>query len=238
MLQELPELGHLFGQRQLLIDDFTARMVSIGINRFAAAGMAATWWEDCFYELETAVNRGWKAVIEGWLITAEASQSGKNGPDLVDQTAIKLLAVTRLEERDSLIAEFGRRDAEIKSAESIDEDDDELERELSPTEIRALKSARAKVKKQIKTIDDSLLSAAGQVFGAMPPDEAFVRVSTVLCGRIEEIITDYIAETERSILSWYDNLIHKYGTPLFQILDERDSITDRLDKRFRRLGYG
>lgn len=238
MLQELPERGHLFGQRQLLIDDFTTRMVSVGIDRFAAAGMVATWWEGCFYELETAANRGWKAVIEGWLVTAEASQSDKNGSDLVDQTAIKLLAVTRLDERDSLVAEYARLDAEIKSAESIDEDDDELERELSPTDIRALKSARAKVKKQVRIIDDSLLSTVRTGFDSMPSNEAFAYVNTVLRGRIEEIVADYFADTERSIFSWYDNLIRKYGTSLFEILDERDSITARLDKRFRRLGYG
>ena len=238
MLQELPERGHLFGQRQLLIDDFTTRMVSVGIDRFAAAGMVATWWEGCFYELETAANRGWKAVIEGWLVTAEASQSDKNGSDLVDQTAIKLLAVTRLDERDSLVAEYARLDAEIKSAESIDEDDDGLEKQPNATEIRALKSARAKAKKEVRTIDNSLITTARQIFNDMLLDEAFHHVNTVLCGRIEEIMAAYFADTERSILFWYDNLIRKYGTSLFEILDERDSITARLDKRFRRLGYG
>lgn len=238
MLQELPERGHLFGQRQLLIDDFTTRMVSEGIDRFAAAGMVATWWEDCFYELETAANRGWKAVVEGWLITAEASQSDKNGPDLVDQTAIKLLAVTHLDERDSLVAEYARLDAEIKSAESIDEDDDEIERQLSPAKIRALKSACARAKKRVRAIDDSLLSTARQVFDAMPSNEAFAHVNIVLCGQIEEIIADYFVDTERRLSSWYDNLVHKYSTPLIQLLEERDSVTIRLDKRFRRLGYG
>ena len=238
ILQDLPERGHLFGQRQLLIDDFTTRMVSVGIDRFAAAGMVATWWEDCFHELETAANRGWKAVVEGWLITAEASQSDKNGSDLVDQIAIKILAVTHLDERDSLVAEYAHLDAEIKSAESIDEDDDELERQLSSAEVRALKSARAKAKKQIKTIDDSLLSTARQVFSAMALDEAFAHVDTALCSRIEEIIADSFADTERRILTWYDNLILKYSTPLIELLEERDSVTARLDRRLKRLGYG
>ena len=237
ILQELPARGHLFGWRNLLIDDFTARMVSVGIDPFAAAGMVATWWEDCFYELETAVNRGWKAVIEGWLITAEASQSDKNSLDMVDQTAIKLLAVTRLGERDGLVAEGARLDTEIKSAESIEEDDDEPESQLSSSEIRELKSARAKVKQQVRIIDGSLLSTAGQVFDAMQPHEALVHVNTVLRARIEEIMVDYFADVERNILARYDNLIYKYGTPLSQLLEERDSITTRLDKRLRVLGY-
>ena len=40
-------------------------------------GMAATWWEESFFELQTAASRGWKAVIEAWLTTAEASQGGQ-----------------------------------------------------------------------------------------------------------------------------------------------------------------
>ena len=36
----------------------------------------------------------WKAVIEAWLTTAEASQDDKNAPDLADQIAIKVLAGT------------------------------------------------------------------------------------------------------------------------------------------------
>ena len=67
-------------------------MTPAGMDRFTAAGMAATWWENSVHELQTAVSRGWKAVIEAWLTTAEASQDDKNIPDLADQTAIKLLA--------------------------------------------------------------------------------------------------------------------------------------------------
>ena len=49
-----------------------------GVDRFAAAGMAATWWEESFYELQTAASRGWTAVIDAWLTTAEAGQDDKN----------------------------------------------------------------------------------------------------------------------------------------------------------------
>ncbi len=220
MLQELPDLGHPFGWRNSLIDDFTTRMISVGVDHFAAAGMAATWWEDCFYEIETAANRGWKAVIEGWLITAGASQSDKNGSDLVDQIAIKLFAAGRLDERNSLVAEGVRLDAEIRSAELVDEDDDQLERQLSSAEIGALKSARAKVKKQIRIIDNSLLSTARHVFDAMSSDEAFIHIDKVLCSRIEDIVADHFKDIERSLFAWYDNLVYKYGQSLSQLIEE------------------
>ena len=96
MLRRLPDNGIRVGQRHQLVADFTSRMVPAGVDRFAAAGMAATWWEESFYELETAANRGWKAVIEAWLTTTEASQDDKKAPNLADQTVIKLLAGPQL----------------------------------------------------------------------------------------------------------------------------------------------
>ena len=105
MLRALPDSGILVGQRQQLVEDFTAHMAPAGMDRFAAAGMAATWWEESFYELQTAASRGWKAVIDAWLTTAEASADDKNAPDLADQIAIKLLAGPELATRADLAAE-------------------------------------------------------------------------------------------------------------------------------------
>ena len=237
MLQELPERGHLFGWRHLFIEDFTARIVSVGIDRFAAAGMAATWWEACFYELETAANRGWKAVIEAWLTTAEAGRSDKNGSDLADQTAIRLLAESHLDERDKLVAEYVRLGAEIKSAELIDEYEDGSERRLSFAEIKTFRSARAKIKRRLKAIDDSLHTTARQALDAIPLAEAFLYTNTVLCGRFKGIFFDYFADTEFSILAWYDNLVLKYGISLLQLVEERNSVTVGLEKHFKDLGY-
>ena len=123
MLRALPESGILVGQRQRLVEEFTAHMASVGMDRFAAAGMAATWWEDCFYELETAANRGWKAVIDAWLTTAEAGVNDKNAPDLADQTAIRLLARRQLAERARQATECARLDVEIKAAETADDEE-------------------------------------------------------------------------------------------------------------------
>ena len=56
-LRALPDNGILVGQRRQLVEDFTAHMAPVGMDRFAAAGMAATWWDASSYELETAANR-------------------------------------------------------------------------------------------------------------------------------------------------------------------------------------
>ena len=237
MLRELPMRGHLFGQRHLLIEDFTNRMASVGIDRFVAAGMVATWWEECFHELETAASRGWKAVIDAWLTTAEAGQSDKDGLDLVDQTAIRLLAGASVDERDNLVVDYTRLDAKIKFSEGIDEDDKDHDRRLDSAEVRGLKSDRAKLKRLIRTIDSSLLTNAWCNLDTISSAEAFSHVCSVLCSRIEEIVADHFADVERSLLVWYDNLIYKYGTSLFRLVEERNFVTLHLDKHLRYLGY-
>ena len=263
MLRALPASRSLSGQRQRLVEEFTAHMargpdglsdggvdrapaVAAGgvpdgkMDRFTAAGTAATWWEASFHELETAANRGWKAVIDAWLTTAEAASDDKNAPDLADQIAVKLLAGAELAERADLAAECARLNAEIKAAEaSGDEDDEGAESDdaLSPAEIRALKSARTRAKKSLKAIDALLLAAARQTLEAMSPANAPAQATSVLRGRIEKLVADHFAAVERSALAWYDNILNKYGTTLRDLEAERDAAGNRLQKHLTELGY-
>ena len=247
MLRALPDSGILVGQRQQLVEDFTAHMAPAGMDRFAAAGMAATWWEESFFELETAANRGWNAVIDAWLTTAEASADDKNAPDLADQIAVRLLAGAQLAARADLAAEHARHDAEIKAAEATgddeddepdDEDDEPDDDALSPAEIKKLKLARARAKKQLKAVDASLIAAARETLDAMPPADAPAKAIGVLHGRIEQLVADHFATIERSTLAWYDNLVHKYGTTLRDLEADREATAARLKKHLEELGYG
>ena len=239
MLRALPDQASLAGLRQQLVEDFTAHMTPAGMDRFTAAGMAATWWEDSVHELQTAVSRGWKAVIEAWLTTAEASQDDKNTPDLAEQTATKLLAGPQLASRAELLAALASLDAEIKAAEATGDEGDEPDDDApSPAEIKKMKSERTKAKKTLKAIDASLLAAARRTLDAMAPDKAPAKAIGVLRSRIEKLVADHFADIERSTLAWYDNVVHKYGTTLHQLESERDESADRLAKHLKRLGYG
>ncbi len=231
MLRRLPDNGIRVGQRHQLVADFTSRMVVAGIDRFAAAGMAATWWEKSFYELETAANRGWKAVIEAWLTTAEATQDDKKAPNLADQAVIKLLAGPQLAERTILADEHARLDGFIKGAEASDE------HASIAAEIKKLKSARAKAKKSFKAIDGSLLATARQTLDAIPPVDAPTQAIGVLRCRIQKLVAGHFADVERSALAWYGSLVDKYGTTFHELLRERDAATARLARYLRDLGY-
>ena len=218
MLRALPDRPSLAGLRQQLVDDLTAHMTPVGMDRFTAAGMAATWWEESVHELQTAISRDWKAVIEAWLTTAEASQDDKNAPDLADQTAIKLLAGPQLASRAELAAAVASLDAEIKAAEATGEEDDEPDADApTPAEIKKMKSERTKAKRTLKAIDASLLATARQSLDAMAEADAPAEVIGVLRSRIEKLVADHFADIERSTLAWYDNLVNKYATTIRQL---------------------
>ena len=238
MLRALPDRASLAGLRQQIVEDFAAHMAPAGMDRFAAAGMAATWWEDSVHELQTAASRDWKAVIEAWLTTAEASQDDKNASDLADQIAIRLLAGPQLASRAELAAALASLDAEIKAAEASGDDDDELDDDTpSLAEIKKMKSERTTARKTLKVIDASLLATARQTLDVMSEVDAPAAVIGVLRSRIEKLVADHFAHIERNTLAWYDNLINKYGTTLRQLESERDKAATRLDKYLKELGY-
>ena len=236
MLLSLPGQRSLVGFRQQLVENLAVCMAPAGMDRFDAAGMAATWWQDSFHELQTAANRGWKAVIEAWLTTAEASQDDKKAPDLADQIAIKLLAGPQLANRHELAAALASLDAEMRAAEAIDDEDDDGR--PSPTEIKKMKSERAKAKKKLKAIDASLLATARQTLDDVLPAEAPDQAIGILRTRVENLVADHFAAAERSTLTWYDNLANKYGITLRDLEAERDAASTRLDRHLGELGYG
>ena len=238
LLLALPDYDSLAGLRQRLTSSFVERMAPVEMSPFEAAGMAATWWDESVHELQTALSRGWKAVIEAWLTTAEGSQGNKGLPDLADQIAIKLLAGSQLDSRTDIAAKLANLDAEITAAEAS-EADDEAERDApSPGDIRKLKTARTKLKKTLKEIDGSLLAVARQSLEAMLTADAPSPAIGVLRSRFERLATDRSTTAERDAVTRYDSLVAKYGTTLRSLEAERDKATARIDEQLKRLGYG
>ncbi len=241
-LDALPKTATLVGLRTALMNSFVAHLEPHGINRFAAAGMAATWWEDSTFDLKAAASRGWMAVAEGWLTTAEASQEDKNAPDLADTLAIRILAGEHLASRATLASEAACLDAEVKAAETTSSDDEEADDEdredaISPAELKQLKADRTKAKKDLKAIDDGLLAEAKKRLAAMNETDAFERVSTELLSRIEQLVSDHYADIQRRITAWHNNLADKYAIHLHQLESARDDASARLAQHLKGLGY-
>ena len=224
--------------RRHFVDSFTVCMTSAGLDRFEAAGMVAEWWQQSINEIQTASNRGWKAAIEAWLTTAEASQDEKNAPDLADQTAIRLLAGAQLAERADLVIDHTRLVVEINAAEAPEDDEEPGVDEVSLSEIRQLKAERTRVKRALKSVDDALLTQAHEALQAMQVDDAPAEAVAVLRSRIEKLVADHYAAIKLGTLSWYDNLVSKYGITLSEFEADRNTYAARLDKLLKELGYG
>ena len=207
--------GSLTGLRQELVDEFTARMVADGMDRFAAAGIVASWWDESFFDLKTASSRGWKSVINAWLTTAEAiwedNNTKKNAQHLADQPVVKLLAASELARRAELV-------------------------ELA-AESRSAKASRS-AKTSLREIDASLLNTARDNLSAMKDSDVPAAAIGVLRNRVEKLMGDYFAELQRETDAWYTNLIDKYGKTLYEFETERDSATALLKEHLGRLGYG
>lgn len=240
-LLAIPATGNLVGLRSHLVEAFARQLEKEGVDRFAAAGMAATWWEDSVFDLQTAASRGWRAVLEAWLTTAEAAEDDKNAPDIADQVAIRLLAGDALDLRRGLAAEAARLDAELKVSEPAGDDADEDEgsdESLSAAELKKLKADRTKVKKDLKAIDAGLLATARTALGALTDGAATSLVMGELRRRIGQHVSDHTATVERQSVAWYDNLVAKYGTTLRQLEAARDEAVARLNTHLQELGYG
>ncbi len=223
--------------RRQFVDSFTVCMMPAGLDRFEAAGMVAEWWQQSINELQTAASRGWKAAIEAWLTTAEASQEEKNAPDLADQTAIKLLAGAQLAERADLVIEHIRLVVEINAAAASEDDEESDDDVVSLSEVKKLKAEHNKVKKALKSVDDALLSQAHLALFAMRIEDAPVEAVAVLRRRIAKLVTDYFAAIEHNVLDWYDNLVNKYGTTLSQLEIQREIAANHLERHLKELGY-
>ena len=235
----LPETGTLVGLRSDLVVALVALLEPERIDRFVAAGIAATWWEDSVFDLQAAASRGWKSVLEGWLTTAEATQDDRNAPDLADQTAIRLLASDARDQRRELATEVARLDAQIRATQPSgdDEEDGEPEETISPRELTQLKAARSNAKRDLKAIDAGLLAAARSALTSIDAERALDLVLRELRSRLERLLGEHYALIERQVIAWHDNLADKYGTTLRQLEAARKEASVRLDKHLRELGY-
>ena len=157
---------------------------------------------------------------------------------MTDQIAIKLLAGPQLISRAQLASALASLDAEIKVAEaSVDEEEGPHEDTPTYAEIKKMKSERTKSKKLLKAIDTSLLDTARQTLAAMSEAESPDEAIGVLRSRLEKLVIDHNATVERGSVTWYDNLVKKYGRTLHQLDAARVASAAGLRTHLIQLGY-
>jgi type I restriction enzyme M protein len=230
--------GSLVGMRADLLDSFADSLEPVGLlDRHELRGLAARWWDDVSFDLETLATRGADGVIDGWLTTARAAQ--EDGASLMDHPLVRALVPELLVEREELAAQVAEIDAAIKSAEAasgeeVDGDDEADDEALAPAELKALKSQRTKAKKALKALDakllDDAIAARGQAHGETLACELLQR-------QLQGGLTRRVVALRHVLVQRYETWHDKYAVTMRDIEAERDAAARRLDTFLAELGY-
>lgn len=230
--------GSLVGMRADLLDGFADALEPVGLlDRHELRGIAARWWDDVSFDLETLATRGADGVIDGWLTTARAAQ--EDGTSLIDHPIIAALVPELLVEREELAAHVAGIDATIKATEAAsgeedDGGDEDAEEVLSPAELKALKSQRTKTKKALKSLDAELLEGAIRARGRADAESL---TFALLRARLEREAARRVDARRETLVRRIEVWRAKYGVTARELEAERDSAGAALDGFLRELGY-
>ena len=150
------------------LETFTTSLVGIGtFDRFALAGIIATWWNEALPDLKTLVANGFDGLVDGWISAiADAVEDTDGTRPVFDPLTHKLVTRTMGDflaeiatSRTTLIRLLSERDAfESGNAPEDAEEDDEaswnyakdLERRI--TEWKTLHRDEQRVLRQLTTV--------------------------------------------------------------------------------------
>ncbi len=230
--------GSLVGMRADFLDSFADSLEPIGmLDRHEVRGLAARWWDDVSFDLETLATRGADGVVDGWLTTAGAAQA--DGASLIDQPIISALVPELLAEREELAAQVAEIDATIKSMEASGEEgddaNDDAEDELfTPAELKALKARRTTAKKALKALDAKLLEAATAIRFEVDGEALTCRL---LRARLDDGLRRRVAAHRQVLVDRYHTWHGKYAVTMRDLEAKRTAASTALDRILMDLGY-
>lgn len=239
-LIDIAGTGSLVGLRADLLDSFAESLDPVGLlDRSELRGLAARWWDDVTFDLETLATRGPSGVLDAWLTTAAAAQEA--GASLIDQPVIAALVPDLLAERERLAAEVAEIDATIKASEATaDEEenagDDEANGDaLTPPQLKTLKTERTRAKKALKKFDTNLLKGAAAARDQAVPQKL---VLDLLRARLRDAVGRRVAAHRQVLVARYETWHKKYAVTLRALEAERDGAARKLNDFLVELGYG
>jgi len=151
----------LRGIRGELIDSFTDALVPVGIlDRFKAAGMLASWWNDLKYDFKTLMAQGFEGLIDSWVNSLEANLEdekengrGQKFNPTEEPFVVKLMPeyIQELETVQERISELEAEKEVFESGEDADDfDPDEAEEGETLSYAVYLKTAIRESKDSVK----------------------------------------------------------------------------------------
>ncbi|WP_437656609.1 N-6 DNA methylase [Sorangium sp. So ce1182] len=215
-----------------------------GLAKAVAADVRAAvfemWWAEVQADLKTAAAHGHPGVVDAWassIRVALEDDEVKDNP--LDHPLTRKLLPAYLAEIKGLEARKAELDAEIKAAQSAEEEDDgeEAEEGKSEEEIKAMKKDLGAVKKRLRELEGDLVSRLEEETGKLGTGDAEDLVVGILRDNLNGLLGRYVADHRRQVVSAFEGWWDKYRVTLTEIERDRDTASDRLRNLLGALGY-
>ena len=245
-LRSLPTARDPMRVRARLLATFaqSARSARL-LDGFQVSGVIASWWSAVQNDVRTIAARGFGGLIESWYTSIVAAMNDeKSTDDPFDHRFVKKYLPGYLAEVAVLDAKKAELTATIKAAtrdEGEDGDDDEGEEPetvLSEAQLDALKAELTETKKALKKKREEFSRRLKEACDALRRSGAEALVLDMLRDELDAILSRYIANQRREVVTAFETWWDKYRVPLVTIEAERDAAAEKLRGYLRGLGYG
>ncbi len=236
--------------RDELLASFSKALEPVGVLApFAVRGIIAGFWDQSKNDFRALQARGALGVIEAWrtsITTSLEDKQDKSNP--FDHKLVGFLLreyVTQLEELQARKAEL---DAQIKTAEFAEDEDedqpDELEHALDilsdmcrANQIKTWKKERAQVNKKLKLKNGNLKTRLNEAVEALGEADAADLLLAILHDDMADILNRYIRAQRQDVISAFENWWDKYQVPLADIEASRLAAAKQMREFLKELGY-
>jgi type I restriction enzyme M protein len=241
---ELPSTRRLMGARTELIESFTTALLPIGLlDRFQVAGVIVRWWDANQYDLRTLATHGFGGVIDGWVTTiSTALDDDKSTVDPLEHRLPPKLVPEYLDELNVVEAQRTELDAQIKAATAPSDDDEEssdedVEKTVSPADLKRLKADLTMVKKRQRELRTRFIATLEKARADLTDEKEQDLVMRIwyadLTAHLEGYVTAHRQKLANALEIWWD----KYSVSLADLEAQRDTASARLATLLEELGY-
>lgn len=250
---ELPDTGRVMDTRADLLDSFVTELKPLGIlDRFQLAGVIASWWGDVQYDIRTLSHDNFSGVVKGWLTTIETAFADDDFGDARDKQrlaaekrkardhrVVPILIPDYLNELEAAEARRADLDAQVKAATATrDDEDDEPEETLSPTQLKALKADLAAAKRQVRHLEAAFIERLGaRVKEKLDDDAETDLVLRIFKADLETRLDARVTAGRRTLIDRFKTWADKYAVTLHDLETQRNATATKLNSYLKDLGY-
>jgi type I restriction enzyme M protein len=239
---ELHTAADLVDLRHRLITTFETALRPAGLlDQFAVSGIVAAWWGASLPDLKALATLGYQGLISAWVATVlDALEEDKAKIDPLDHVAARALLPEYLDDLATLEAEAAELDSTIKAATTSSDDEEgesEPDEQLSPNELKQLKTKLAVVKRQLKADKANFARHLSEASDALSGAGARQIVINALQLDLLAEASARVHRRRRLVVATFESWWDKYQTPLSALEAAREGTATKLAGLLKELGY-